>query len=292
MGDLFVGLTWCGGILSCVAHREAGRSIRSRRCAFVRRSGRPLVRSTRRLSSLASPRPPLAQENSSRVGFFSFFPLSRFSTSSYMPSTPSAHAQLTFPLPSFLPLSQSQEADLVRLKREARAKGGFYVPPEAKVMFVMRLRGLNDLHPKTRKILQLMRLRQIHNGIFLRVNKATINMLKKVEPYVMFGYPNLKTVKELIYKRGYGKVNKQRIPLTDNAIIEKALGDKGIICIEDLIHEIYTCGPHFTACSNFLWPFKLSAPLGGMTKKRLHYIEGGEAGNREDKINALVRRMN
>ena len=76
------------------------------------------------------------------------------------------------------------------------------------------------------------------------------------------------------------------------ADLEKALGEKGIICIEDLIHEIYTCGPHFTACSNFLWPFKLSAPLGGMTKKRLHYIEGGEAGNREDKINALIRRMN
>ena len=197
------------------------------------------------------------------------------------------------PLPSRL--EPSQEADLVRLKREARAKGGFYVEPEAKLMFVMRLRGLNDLHPKTRKILQLMRLRQIHNGIFLRVNKATINALKKVEPYVMFGYPNLKTVRELIYKRGYGKVNKQRVPLTDNSIIEKALGEKtggAIICIEDLIHEIYTVGPHFTACSNFLWPFKLSRPLGGMTKKRLHYIEGGEAGNREDKINALVRRMN
>ena len=190
---------------------------------------------------------------------------------------------------------RDQEADLVRLKREARAKGGFYVEPEAKLMFVMRLRGLNDLHPKTRKILQLMRLRQIHNGIFLRVNKATINALKKVEPYIMFGYPNLKTVRELIYKRGYGKVNKQRVPLTDNSIIEKALGEKtggAVICIEDLIHEIYTVGPHFTTCSNFLWPFKLSAPLGGMTKKRLHYIEGGEAGNREDKINALVRRMN
>merc|ERR1719218_524734 len=112
------------------------------------------------------------------------------------------------PLPSLL--EPSQEADLVRLKREARAKGGFYVEPEAKLMFVMRLRGLNDLPPKTRKILQLMRLRQIHNGIFLRVNKATINALKKVEPYVMIGYPNLKTVRDLIYKRGYGKVNKQR----------------------------------------------------------------------------------
>jgi large subunit ribosomal protein L7e len=190
---------------------------------------------------------------------------------------------------------RDQEADLVRLKREARAKGGFYVEPEAKLMFVMRLRGLNDLHPKTRKILQLMRLRQIHNGIFLRVNKATINMLRKVEPYIMFGYPNLKTVRELVYKRGYGKVNKQRIPLTDNSLIEQTLGEKtggAIICIEDIIHEIYTVGPHFSEASNFLWPFKLSAPLGGMTKKRLHYIEGGEAGNREDKINALVRRMN
>ena len=187
---------------------------------------------------------------------------------------------------------QTQEADLVRLKREARAKGGFYVEPENKLIFVMRLRGLNDIHPKTKKILQLLRLRQIHNGIFIRANKATLNQLRKVEPYIMFGYPNLKTVKELIYKRGYGKVNKQRIPLTDNAVIEKVLGDKGIICIEDLIHEIYTCGPHFKECANFLWPFKLSAPNGGMTEKKKHFIEGGMAGNREDKINALIRRMN
>ena len=34
----------------------------------------------------------------------------------------------------------------MRLKREARAKGGFYVEPEAKIMFVMRLRG-GDMKP-------------------------------------------------------------------------------------------------------------------------------------------------
>lgn len=66
---------------------------------------------------------------------------------------------------SLLFLIAAQEADLVRLKREARAKGGFYVEPEDKLIFVMRLRGLNDIHPKTKKILQLLRLRQIHNGI-------------------------------------------------------------------------------------------------------------------------------
>ena len=61
---------------------------------------------------------------------------------------------------------------------------------------------------------------------------------------------NLKTVRELIYKRGYGKVNKQRIPLTDNAVIEKVLGDKGSFASKDLIHEI-ACGPHFKEAPTF-----------------------------------------
>ncbi|KAF2325669.1 hypothetical protein GH714_032441 [Hevea brasiliensis] len=187
---------------------------------------------------------------------------------------------------------REQERELINLKREAKLKGGFYVEPEAKLLFIIRIRGINAMDPKTRKILQLLRLRQIFNGVFLKVNKATMNMLHKVEPYVTYGYPNLKSVRELIYKRGYGKLNKQRIALTDNSIIEQALGNFGIICMEDLIHEIMTVGPHFKEANNFLWPFKLSAPSGGLKKKRNHYVEGGDAGNREDYINELIRRMN
>lgn len=40
----------------------------------------------------------------------------------------------------------------------------------------------------------------------VKVNKPIVNMLRRVEPYITWGYPNLKSVKELIYKRGYGKV--------------------------------------------------------------------------------------
>eukprot|EP00455_Lapot_gusevi_P026640 TRINITY_DN2809_c0_g2_i1.p1 TRINITY_DN2809_c0_g2~~TRINITY_DN2809_c0_g2_i1.p1 ORF type:complete len:118 (+),score=45.92 TRINITY_DN2809_c0_g2_i1:840-1193(+) len=117
-------------------------------------------------------------------------------------------------------------------------------------------------------------------------------MLRLVEPYIAYGYPNLKSVRELIYKRGYGKVNGQRVALTSNGIIEKALGSKGIICVEDLIHEIFTCGPNFKYANNFLWPFKLSSPLGGLKKKGTHFVEGGDCGNREEKINFLIRQMN
>lgn len=87
-------------------------------------------------------------------------------------------------------------------------------------------------------------------------------MLRRVEPYIAYGYPNLKSVRELIYKRGYGKVGKDRIPLTDNSVIEGVLGKHGIICMEDLIHEIYTVGPAFKEANNFLWPFQLSCAKG------------------------------
>lgn len=39
---------------------------------------------------------------------------------------------------------------------------------------------------------------------------------------LLYRYPNMKSIRELVYKRGYGKVDKSRIALTDNSIIEKA----------------------------------------------------------------------
>merc|ERR1719268_206306 len=186
---------------------------------------------------------------------------------------------------------RAKEKDEIRLARIAKKAGNFYVPAEPQLAFVIRIRGINGVHPKPRKVLQLFRLRQINNGVFVRLNKATLNMLKIAEPYVAWGVPNLKTVKELIYKRGYGKVNHQRIPLTDNAIIEKELGSKNVICMEDLIHEIFTVGENFKYASNFLWPFKLSSPLGGWRRKYNHFNDGGDFGFRDTKIDALVKQM-
>lgn len=108
-----------------------------------------------------------------------------------------------------------------------------------------------------------------------------------------FSEPNLKSVRELIYKRGYGKVNKQRTPLTNNGVIEESLKLYDILSVEDLVHEIFTAGPNFKQASNFLWPFKLSNPTGGWrTRKFKHYVQGGDFGDRESNINKLIRQMN
>lgn len=183
------------------------------------------------------------------------------------------------------------EADLVAQRREARASGNLFAEAEGRVAIVVRIRGINQTSPKVKKTLQLLRLRQIHNAVFVRLNKATIEMLRLVEPYIAYGYPNLKTVRELVYKRGFAKLNKQRVPLMKNEQIEKVLGKFGILSVEDLIHEIYTVGPHFKECANFLWPFKLSSPNGGFSKKLLHFNEGGDYGNHEVLIGKLINRM-
>ncbi|KAJ7632795.1 60S ribosomal protein L7 [Roridomyces roridus] len=187
----------------------------------------------------------------------------------------------------------NKEKEEIRLKRAARTAGDFYVPAQPKVYFVVRIRGINEIAPKPRKIMQLLRLLQINNGVFVKVTRATQQMLRLIEPYITYGEPNIKSVRELIYKRGYGKVDKQRIPLSNNAVIEQSLGKYDILCIEDLVHEIATAGPNFKQAANFLWPFKLSNPTGGWrTRKFKHFVQGGDFGDRETNINKLIRQMN
>lgn len=116
-------------------------------------------------------------------------------------------------------------------------------------------------------------------------------MLQIISPYVSFGYPSLSTIRNLIYKRGYARVNGQRVRITSNDIIEDHLKKFNIICVEDLIHEIYTVGDHFKEVNSFLWPFKLNAPTGGFRNVKTHFNEGGDLGNCEEYINNLVGRM-
>merc|ERR1719326_1075078 len=110
---------------------------------------------------------------------------------------------------------KNMEKALINSRRQAKQFGNYFVEPEPKLLFVTRIRGINKMPPQPRKILDLLRLREIH-----------------------------------------------------------------------------TVGPNFKSASNFLWPFKLSSPTGGYSQRGISFTEGGDYGNRDGKINALVRQMN
>ena len=100
----------------------------------------------------------------------------------------------------------------IRMARMARKASNFCVPVEPKLAFVIRIRFLNGVSLEVQKVLQLLRLQQIFSGTFMKLNKASINMLRIVEPYIAWGYPNLKFVNELIYKVVIAKSIRSKLP--------------------------------------------------------------------------------
>jgi len=187
--------------------------------------------------------------------------------------------------------------DRVQNVKSARLDGNFFKDTDPKMAIVIRVRGINRVSPKVRKVLQLFRLLQIHNAVFIKLNKATINMLKLVQPYIAYGYPSVDCIRALIYKRGFAKIRHRpgaisRIPIMSSDLIEQNLGRCGIETVEDMVHEISTVGKNFTRVANFLWPFKLNCPKGGYRgRKRRHFLEGGTYGNWEVHIQNLIMRM-
>ncbi|PRQ50448.1 putative ribosomal protein L7 [Rosa chinensis] len=185
-----------------------------------------------------------------------------------------------------------REVDLVQMKHRLKRKRPALETTNPQLLLVIRIQGKNDMHPAVRKNLYSLNLRKIFNAVFVRADEAMLEKLQRVEPYVTYGYPSLKNVKELIYKKGYAKIGKQRVPLTDNNLIEEALGKSNIICIEDIVHEIASTGKYFKEAASFLWPFTLNKPEVGLKGVKARYLDGGDSGNREDKINDLISKMN
>jgi len=90
---------------------------------------------------------------------------------------------------------------------------------------VLNPSSTNAVPRKAETVLKLLRLKYINQGVFLKMDEATMRLLTLVEPYITWGNPNLKTVRELIYKRGKGRGKGEGVQsITDNRVVEKALG--------------------------------------------------------------------
>ena len=141
------------------------------------------------------------------------------------------------------------------------------------LLFVIRLKGPAEakIPGEAARVLSVLRLQRINTGVFLKLTKTVYPLLKIVSPYIVVGQPSLSSIRSLIQKRGkimYRKPNSKvenEIALNDNNIVEEKLGDEGIICIEDIVHEISTMGPSFKAVSFFLRPFQLHREVSGFS---------------------------
>jgi large subunit ribosomal protein L7e len=179
-----------------------------------------------------------------------------------------------------------QEVTTEVVQYQANSVGAPYV-------FVIRIRDDSGRPPKcVSSILQQLHLKQPNTGVFLRYTPVARKHLHLVEPWVVYGKPSEGIVKDLLERRSFGNVNGEKIPLSDNTIIENALGSEhGLICMEDLVHELTSAGNLFDVVAKFLWPFPLSESRSRFEKKLLALKQGKDYGDKGEAIDEYVKQM-
>ncbi|KAL3915375.1 MAG: hypothetical protein SGILL_005689 [Bacillariaceae sp.] len=178
------------------------------------------------------------------------------------------------------------EDETKTIRYQANSVGAPYV-------FVIRTRE-DAGHPpkKILNILQLLRLKEANTGVFVQYTPVTKKHLHLVEPWVVYGKPSDGIVEDLLERRSYGNVDGERTPLSDNTIIEKALGDEhGLICMEDLVHELTGTGELFDTVAKFLWPFPLTSSRTKYEKNLLSLKQGKDYGDKGDEIDEYIKQM-
>jgi 60S ribosomal protein uL30 len=185
----------------------------------------------------------------------------------------------------------------------------------ADMVFVIRIKDhVGCPAPIRQTLVQSLKLKYQYDGVFVRYTEDARQMLHLVEPWVVYGPPRPSVVKDLVERRGYcrststaGKgfqITGQRMAISDNTIVENALGEShGIICIDDLVHTITnpnetlpsgvdgkTLADAFMACTqDFLWPFKLSDRKSTMERRTLKITDGKLYGDIGEEINDYIQ---
>jgi len=127
--------------------------------------------------------------------------------------------------------------------------------------------------------------------LILKYDKQTFKLINLIEAYITWGYINKTMISDIIHKRANYYGNDNTLVALDNNVVEANLGNLNIVCIEDIIHELATCGKNFNQVVNFLGFFLLSPSEEVKKKINLKVEKGGAQGFRGDKINDLLKKM-
>lgn len=171
----------------------------------------------------------------------------------------------------------------------------------ATTVFAILLRPTIHTTPKpVKKTLSSLRLRRLHEGVFLPYTPATRKMLHLVEPYVLYGIPSMETISDMVRRRGFCRIDGKRVPLADNNVIEQELGELGLICVEDLVQVLSTASLDaieggdegtFFKVAKFLWPFRLTARKSKFQRRMLDLKDGKLYGDQGEAMNGYIREM-
>jgi large subunit ribosomal protein L7e len=123
--------------------------------------------------------------------------------------------------------------------------------------------GRNGRTGATKEVSQILKglgFARRHTLVFHLNTEETTKKLRVVEPFVFWGVPTFKAIFNIIHKKALFRDPDAKdgvTVLSDNILIEKHLGDLGVLCTEDLAHVIHTGGKAFHEVTKRLCPVPL-----------------------------------
>ena len=163
----------------------------------------------------------------------------------------------------------------------------------ANMVFVVRTREDAGSIPRLiYQVLARFRLKRPYQGVFVKYTDTVRKQLHLIEPWIIYGRPSLGMIQDLLERRSFGTVKGERVPISNNVVLEQELGEEhGILCMEDIIQELHTVGDAFDAVTKFLWPFQLTCPRSKFEKEKLGAKQGKDYGDKGEEIDSYIEQM-
>ncbi|KAF4699559.1 hypothetical protein FOZ62_003279, partial [Perkinsus olseni] len=134
-------------------------------------------------------------------------------------------------------LMDRRRAKVTKQKNKRMAVLGDVVP--GRIFLVVR----NDRRSPSATVLKALRkmgLRKYGHAMFLEDTLENRELLRVCETFVYYGVPSPKAISDLLHKKAYiqAKAGESYELLTNNLVIEEALGDINILSVEDIVDVV------------------------------------------------------
>lgn len=175
----------------------------------------------------------------------------------------------------FIKKTRQAMLDSRRLRVQRNRKPKQQRDPSCRIYCVVRNHRSGGCK-KTKEALKSLGLTTPYSCTFIANDEEATTILRKVSPFVFYGLPSADTVRRLFLTRG--RLKKEIVEggdrmLSDNTKVEEVFGSLGLLCVEDLINEVLTAGPHFKAVMEKIGSFQLCSlkQVEGLEAKRMEY---------------------
>ncbi|KAK7196353.1 60S ribosomal protein L7 [Novymonas esmeraldas] len=132
---------------------------------------------------------------------------------------------------------------------------------DSAVRLVVRAKG-SQIPPEVAAAFSKLGLQKIYSARLIGMTPRTEKLIEQLTPFSIVGQPDKAQLESLLRTRGslYNEETQSRRFISGNLLLEQALGQYNVLCVEDLVETIANHGEHVEEVLRHIAPFDFHPP--------------------------------